>query len=139
MSTPRKDIYLQPQKCHHPAAGRCISCRRDWTCTALQETNFINQSCPFFRDRTQMTPRQIAVYEAGCEKGFENVTQSVTDASNLEIRMRAAQADLRPWQVADALGMTEAAFGKMLRRRLSQEKRERILRAIAQAERRTEP
>lgn len=134
MSTPRKDIYLPPQKCHHPMAGRCISCRRDWTCTALQETNFINKSCPFFRDRTQMTPRQIAVYEAGCEKGFENVTQSATDNANLEIRMRTARADLCPWQVADALGMTEAEYQRLLRRRLSQEKRARILGAIDQLE-----
>lgn len=50
---------------------------------------------------------------------------------NIEIRAEIASAGLRLWQVADALGMHDSNFSRLLRKKLSPENLARIRAAVA--------
>ena len=46
---------------------------------------------------------------------------------NMEIRDAARTAGLRLWQVAEAYGMTESSFSRMLRKELSPENNQKVI------------
>ena len=50
---------------------------------------------------------------------------------NQEIRTAARQARIPLWKIADALGVSEATFTRMMRRELPKEKQEQIKTIIA--------
>lgn len=50
--------------------------------------------------------------------------------ANVEIRERAKKAGCYLWEIAERLGMSDAAFSRKLRRELPQEEKERILTII---------
>lgn len=54
--------------------------------------------------------------------------------TNLHIRKAARIADVRLWQVADRLGISEPTLGRWLRRPLSPEREALILEAIRSIE-----
>lgn len=45
---------------------------------------------------------------------------------NQDIRRAAQAAGVKLWQIADALGITDASFSRMLRKELSDEKKTEI-------------
>lgn len=49
---------------------------------------------------------------------------------NWEIRRAAAVAGIRLWQVADAIGITDASLSRKLRKELKADEKEKILSAI---------
>lgn len=49
---------------------------------------------------------------------------------NREIREAAKQKGVKLWQIADALGITDASFSRKLRREFTDDERERILAII---------
>ena len=49
---------------------------------------------------------------------------------NLDIRAAAVSAGVKLWQIADALGITDASFSRKLRRPLPEPEREKILTII---------
>ncbi len=49
---------------------------------------------------------------------------------NMEIRIEMTRHGLKQWQVANLLGVSESVFSRMLRKELSEEEKERILKAI---------
>lgn len=49
---------------------------------------------------------------------------------NSDIRFAAQEANIRLWQIAEALGITDCSFSRKLRRELSSEEKDRILRII---------
>lgn len=49
---------------------------------------------------------------------------------NVEIRRAATKSNLRLWEVAEVLGMTDSTFSRKLRRELPSEEKSRILSAI---------
>ena len=51
---------------------------------------------------------------------------------NLEIRNAISKAGLRQWQIAEAYGVTEFSFSRMLRHELPEETKDRILQIIGQ-------
>ena len=51
---------------------------------------------------------------------------------NMKIRREAAKNDLKLWEVAEACGMTDSTFSRKLRRELSSEQRNHILKVIAE-------
>ena len=53
---------------------------------------------------------------------------------NQDIRTRAKQADVRLWQIAQAFGMQDSNFSKLLRTELPQEKKEKIFSIIERLE-----
>ena len=50
--------------------------------------------------------------------------------ANIEIRETAKKNGVRLWQVAEAIGMTDAAFSRKLRHELPDDDRTRVLNAI---------
>lgn len=50
--------------------------------------------------------------------------------TNKLIRERAQEKDVRLWQIAERVGVTDGNFSRKLRRELPEEERERILRLI---------
>lgn len=52
--------------------------------------------------------------------------------ANQEIRNAAKQRGIRLWQVADALGITDATLSRKLRHELHDDERERVMGVIAQ-------
>ena len=54
-------------------------------------------------------------------------TQTIT---NKEIRRKIGAYGLKQWQVADALGMSEATFYRKLRKELPNDEKEKILAII---------
>lgn len=53
--------------------------------------------------------------------------------ANIEIREKIKAAGLYMWQVADALGIQDSNFSRMLRKELSGKDRTRVLAAIEKA------
>ena len=51
---------------------------------------------------------------------------------NMEIRREAAKNDLKLWEIAEACGMTDSTFSRILRRELPSEQRNHILKVIAE-------
>ena len=49
---------------------------------------------------------------------------------NMEIRIEMTRHGLKQWKVANLLGVSESVFSRMLRKELSEEEKERILKAI---------
>ena len=52
-------------------------------------------------------------------------------AVNAEIRETAKCSGIKLWQVAEEIGMSDAAFSRKLRHELEGEERERVLNAIS--------
>ena len=52
--------------------------------------------------------------------------------SNQDIRLTAAGAGVRLWQIADALGISDYKFSRKLRKELPQEEKENIFSIIRQ-------
>ena len=52
--------------------------------------------------------------------------------NNQEIRTAALNAGVRLWQIADALGITDASFSRLLRHELTPEKKQQIFQIIDQ-------
>ena len=53
--------------------------------------------------------------------------------ANIEIREKIKAAGLYMWQVADALGIQDSNFSRLLRKELSERDRARVLAAIEKA------
>ena len=53
--------------------------------------------------------------------------------SNKDIRQAIKDANLRHWQVAEALQIHEGNFSRQLRRELSEERKREVLQAIEKA------
>lgn len=51
---------------------------------------------------------------------------------NVDIRRVAAGNGVRLWQIADALGISDAQFSRKLRREISAEEKEKVFEIIAQ-------
>nr|DAV30062.1 MAG TPA: PURINE NUCLEOTIDE SYNTHESIS REPRESSOR/DNA Complex REGULATION, DNA-BINDING, REPRESSOR, PURINE [Caudoviricetes sp.] len=51
---------------------------------------------------------------------------------NVDIRRVAAGNGVRLWQIADALGISDAQFSRKLRREISTEEKEKVFEIIAQ-------
>ena len=51
---------------------------------------------------------------------------------NVDIRREAAGNGVRLWQIADALGISDAQFSRKLRREISTEEKEKVFEIIAQ-------
>ena len=49
---------------------------------------------------------------------------------NMEIRLEMLKKNLKQWQVANLLGISESVFSRKLRKELSKEETTRILNAI---------
>ena len=49
---------------------------------------------------------------------------------NVDIREAAAEAGIWLWQIADALGITDATFSRKLRHEFSDQEKQRVLRVI---------
>ena len=49
---------------------------------------------------------------------------------NLEIRRKAKESDVKLWQIAAKLGITDGNFSRKLRKELSVEEKEKILNII---------
>lgn len=54
--------------------------------------------------------------------------------SNKDLRQAAKAANVRLWQIADALGITDATLSRRLRRELSREEKQKILEIIKSLE-----
>ncbi len=54
----------------------------------------------------------------------------MSTAANVEIRETAKRSGVKLWQVAEEIGMSDAAFSRKLRHELPKEDRERVLGAI---------
>ncbi|WP_187116777.1 hypothetical protein [Anaerotruncus rubiinfantis] len=52
--------------------------------------------------------------------------------TNREIRLAAADAGVKLWQIADKLGIADCNFSRKLRRELPEEEKERIRQIIAE-------
>jgi hypothetical protein len=50
--------------------------------------------------------------------------------ANMDIRAEAMRKDIRLWQVADAYGMNDGNFSRLLRKELPDEKKQKILEII---------
>lgn len=49
---------------------------------------------------------------------------------NQDVREKAIESGVRLWEIADALGMTDATFSRKLRKEFSPEKKQEILSII---------
>lgn len=49
---------------------------------------------------------------------------------NRDIRLTAVGAGIRLWQIAEALGITDAQFSRKLRKELSEDEKEKIFKII---------
>ena len=54
----------------------------------------------------------------------------MSNAVNAEIRETAKRSGVKLWQVAEEIGMSDAAFSRKLRHELADKDRERVLNAI---------
>ncbi|WP_066455706.1 hypothetical protein [Anaerotruncus rubiinfantis] len=52
--------------------------------------------------------------------------------TNREIRLAAADAGVKLWQIADKLGITDSSFSRKLRKEFTTEEKERIWQIIAE-------
>lgn len=50
--------------------------------------------------------------------------------NNLDIRNAIFSSNIKKWQIAEKLGMTDSNFSRLLRKELSQEQKERIISII---------
>lgn len=50
--------------------------------------------------------------------------------ANQDIRQAAVSSDVRLWRIADALGIADCSLSRKLRRELSADEKERIMRII---------
>lgn len=53
---------------------------------------------------------------------------------NQDIRKAAAEAGVKLWQIADALGIADSSFSRRLRKELSKEEKDRILKIVKELE-----
>lgn len=53
---------------------------------------------------------------------------------NDDVRTEARRARVPLWRIADALGVSEATFTRMMRKKLSEDKRSQIMSIIAKEE-----
>lgn len=51
-------------------------------------------------------------------------------SNNIEIRMEMAKSGLKQWQVAERLGLSESGFSRLLRKELSDEEKQKIIKCI---------
>lgn len=51
---------------------------------------------------------------------------------NSEIRMKAKEKNVKLWEIADRIGLTDGNFSRKLRKELSDEEREKVLLVIEQ-------
>ena len=51
--------------------------------------------------------------------------------ANTDIKLQAAGAGVRLWQIADAIGITDSSFSRKLRRELPAEEKARYMEIIA--------
>ena len=58
--------------------------------------------------------------------------------NNIEIREAIKESGFKHWQVADMIGVADTTFCRMLRRELSEDKKQEILKTIQAAKGRTE-
>lgn len=58
--------------CHYSEGAKCTARDKD-KCIALSDTTLVNGGCPFFRDKTKMTAKELKDYErlASCDKREE--------------------------------------------------------------------
>ena len=54
--------------------------------------------------------------------------------ANLDLRDRAIRADLTQWKIADALNIREGDYSRMLRKELSQERKQKIFEVMDRLE-----
>ena len=52
------------------------------------------------------------------------------EMENLNIRQKIKEAGLKQWEVAEAYGISEGNFSRLMRRELSPERRQRVLDVI---------
>ncbi|NCA68442.1 MAG: hypothetical protein EOM87_10340 [Clostridia bacterium] len=52
--------------------------------------------------------------------------------NNLDVKLEAAGAGIKLWQIADKLGITDSSFSRILRRELSPEYKQKIRHIIAE-------
>ena len=53
---------------------------------------------------------------------------------NTDIRNAAKAANIYLWQIADALGIADSSFSRRLRKELSKEEKDRILKIVKELE-----
>lgn len=53
---------------------------------------------------------------------------------NMEIRIEMTRHNLKQWQVANMLGISESVFSRKLRKELSEEEKEHIINVIKKGE-----
>lgn len=53
---------------------------------------------------------------------------------NQDIRKAAAEAGVKLWQIADALGIADSSFSRRLRKELSKKEKDRILKIVKELE-----
>ena len=53
--------------------------------------------------------------------------------NNLSVRRQMAVAGLRQWEVAEAYGLSEGSFCRLLRHELTEDQRQRVVAAIEKA------
>lgn len=58
--------------------------------------------------------------------------------NNIEIRTAIKESGFKHWQIANMIGVADTTFCRMLRRELSENKKQEILTAIQTAKGRTE-
>ena len=49
---------------------------------------------------------------------------------NIDIRRELLERDMKQWKLAEKIGISESKLSKMLRRKLTEEERQSILKAI---------
>lgn len=57
--------------------------------------------------------------------------------NNIEIRTAIKKSGFKHWQIADMIGVADTTFCRMLRRELSEDKKQEILTAVQTAKGRT--
>ena len=57
--------------------------------------------------------------------------------NNIEVREAIKESGLKHWQIADMIGVADTTFCRMLRRELSESKKQEILTAIQKEKGRT--
>lgn len=58
--------------------------------------------------------------------------------SNQTIRLRAKEAGVKLWQIADRMGIEDTHFSKLLRKELPEDKQAQIMQIIAELEQEAE-
>ena len=63
-----------------------------------------------------------------------NIKQGGVYLFNTDIRNAAKAANIYLWQIADALGIADSSFSRRLRKELSKEEKDRILKIVKELE-----